>query len=94
MQFDCCNSFEDETVFEKYQREFNEAGYQLPKVVFWNVSAYGNNNVPITVTNTGAIVCSGYSPSVVKYIMESDATDTMQLIENIVGSERYACILA
>ena len=94
MQFDCCNSFEDETVFEKYQREFNEAGYQLPKVVFWNVSDYGNNNVPITVTNTGAIVCSGYSPSVVKYIMESDATNTMQLIENIVRSERYACILA
>lgn len=94
MQFDCCNGFEDETVFEKYQREFEEAGYKLPNIVFWNVSSYGNYNVPITITNTGAIVCSGYSPSIVKYIMESDVTDTMQLIENIVRSDRYACILA
>ena len=29
-----------------------------------------------------------------KYIMESDTTDTMQLVENIVNGERYNGILA
>ena len=55
---------------------------------------YGNNNIPITVKNTGAIVCSGYSPSIVKYIMESDVTNTMLLVEQIVNGERYNAILS
>lgn len=95
MQFDSCtNHGEDVTVFEKWQNIFEKAGYKLPTVVFWNVSDYGNHCVPITVKNTGAIVCSGYSPAVIKYIMESDTTDTMQLVENIVNGERYNGILA
>ena len=94
MQFDCCSNFENVTVFEKYQKEFENNGYKLPTVVFWNVAGESYNNMPITVSNTGAIVCSGYSPSIVKYIMESDVTDTNQLIENIVRSKRYANILA
>lgn len=94
MQFDSCCEESDKTVFEKWQEKFAEAGYQLPTVVFWNVSEYGNNNVPITIHNSGALLCSGYSPAIVKYIMESDVTNTMALIENIVKGERYANILA
>lgn len=93
MQFDCCNGGEDVSVFEKWTQKFEEAGYKLPLICFWNVSEYGNDNVPITVKDTGAIVCSGYSPSIVKYIMETDITDTMKLVENIVNSPRYKVIL-
>lgn len=94
MQFDDCCANREMTVFEKWQNTFAKAGYKLPTICFWNVSSYGNNNMPITIDNTGAILCSGYSPSVVKYIMESDMSDTMQLIKNIVESKRYNCILA
>lgn len=94
MQFDSCCEESDKTVFEKWKEVFAKSGYELPTVVFWNVSAYGNNNVPITVNDSGVLLCSGYSPAIIKYIMESDVTDTMALIENIVKGERYACILA
>ena len=94
MQFDCCEGGEDETVFEFWQNKFANSNYKLPTVIFWNVSDYGNSNVPITVKNTGAIVCSGYSPSIVKYIMESDVTNTMLLVEQIVNGERYNAILS
>lgn len=95
MQFDyCCNDNEDKTVFEKWQEKFEQAGYKLPTVVFWNVAEDNYGNVPITINNAGAIVCSGYSPSIVKYIMESDVSDTMQLVENIVNNSRYSNILA
>lgn len=94
MQFDDCCYNSDESVFEHYQKTFENYGYKLPTVVFWNVSEENYKNMPITINNSGAIVCSGYSPSVIKYIMESDVTDTNQLIENIVRSKRYANILA
>lgn len=94
MQFDSCCEESDKTVFEKWKAKFAETGYQLPTVVFWNVSAYGNDNVPVTINDSGVLLCSGYSPAIIKYIMESDVTNTMALIKNIVKGERYACILA
>jgi hypothetical protein len=69
MQFDDCCYNSDESVFEHYQKEFEKVGYKLPTVVFWNVAGENYKNVPITINNSGAIVCSGYSPSVIKYIM-------------------------
>lgn len=95
MQFDM--AFEhsgDETVFEKWQRKFAEIGVELPKVIFWNVSEFECNTCPITINNSGAVCISGFSPSIIKYIMGSDLNNTLALIETIVLSPRYNKILS
>ena len=94
MQFDSCCTGCKYTVFEKWQQKFAEANYKLPTVCFWNVSQYGNYNMPITINNEGVILCSGYSPAIIKYIMESDISDALLLVKNIVESKRYNSILA
>lgn len=90
MQFDSCCTGGKSTVFEKWQKKFKtELKIDLPKVIFWNVSEYGCNTMPITIHNTGAMLVSGFSPAIIKFIMNNDVIDTLGLIKSITESERY-----
>ena len=93
MQFDDCMENGNKTTFEKWQKKFGlELGKPLPRVVFWNVSNYAT--FPITVHNSGAILVSGFSPSILKYVMEDKISDGRELLEEIVNSDRYKNILS
>lgn len=89
MQFDECITGGNESTFEKWTRKFNEIGCKLPRIIFWNVSEYNSNSVPITIKDNGTIVISGFSPSILKYVMTDTITNTIKLIEEIVFSDRY-----
>jgi hypothetical protein len=93
MQFDeCCNSSGFST-FEKWQKKFKEElNVDLPKIIFWNVSN-SYNTVPITINDNGVLLVSGFSPSILKFIMSGNYNDTLSLIKSIVFSERYNSIL-
>lgn len=94
MQFNNCMTNTQKTVFEKWQKGFENKGVKLPTVIFWNVSEFNSNTIPITINNTGSIVISGFSPSIINYLMSEDITNTIQLIKNIVYSNRYKNILS
>ena len=47
MEFDCCAEGAEITNFEYAKKIFAEAGYQLPRVVFWNVQSR-NQQQPVT----------------------------------------------
>lgn len=49
---------------------FRSAGYEAPKVVFWNLSDSGA--VPVAFDKTGAALVSGFSPSIVKPVLAAD----------------------
>ena len=75
MEFDTCIEGFDETTYETMKRMFEEEGYKLPKVVFWNLNAR-NNTLPVQKDEIGTVLVSGYSPrtfmSVVKGITPED----------------------
>lgn len=94
MQFDACINGRRESTYNYWKRKFNEdLGIDLPRVIFWNVSECNCNTVPITVKNDNTILVSGFSPSIIKFIMNG-ATNTLQLIEDVVQSDRYKNILS
>ena len=76
MQFDSCTKYDD-TAMQMIKRKFKAAGYDLPKIVFWNLSMYGkeNGNTPVKFDERGTAHVSGFSPSIMKSVLANDLED-------------------
>lgn len=77
-----------ETVMEGIERKFNAAGYQMPKLVFWNVNAR-HNNIPMLGQGYVSYV-SGFSPSIFQSIITGKTG--YELMMECLNKERYAPI--
>jgi hypothetical protein len=89
MQFDQCVKHDDRAI-EMIARKYQEAGYELPKVVFWNLNAsYGN--APVKFDKSGTALVSGFSPAVVKPLLSGDlesfTPETVMM--KIIMDDRY-----
>jgi hypothetical protein len=62
----------------------------MPKLVFWNVNGRVGNT-PATINDKGVQLISGFSPSIMKYVLEAEANPEA-LVESIVNDEAYAII--
>jgi hypothetical protein len=70
MQFNQCVTHDDSAI-EMIARKYQEAGYEIPKVVFWNLNAsYGN--APVKFDKSGTALVSGFSPAIVKPLLSAD----------------------
>ena len=69
MQFNACASF-DHSAMQMMEKKFNDAGYDMPKIVFWNLNAA--DNVPVSFDKSGVALVSGFSPSVLKAVLSAD----------------------
>ena len=68
MEFDSCCGYSDKTMFENIKIKYNQAGYKLPQLFFWNVNSH-QNNVPVRYNQQGVALISGYAPNILKYII-------------------------
>jgi hypothetical protein len=90
MEFDYATGGGQETIFQTARREFADAGYQLPHVVFWNVNAR-NMQSPATILDGAVGLVSGCSPTV--FAMAVENKTPRELVEAVVNSERYERIV-
>ena len=76
MQFDQCTRHDD-SAMQMIKRKYNDAGYNVPKIVFWNVSMYGkaNGNTPVRFDERGTAHVSGFSPAIMKSVLANDLKD-------------------
>ena len=73
MQFNQCMKYDD-SAYQMIARKYQAAGYELPKVIFWNLNAeYGNT--PVEFNQTGTALVSGFSPSVAQGILSGNMDD-------------------
>ena len=70
MQFNQCARFDD-SAMQMMARKFEEAGYELPKIVFWNLNA--KDNVPVKYDTRGVALVSGFSPAIMVAVLGGDA---------------------
>lgn len=85
MEFDACGTF---TNYETIKGAYELAGFQLPKLVFWNVNGR-EGNVPVSAKTKNVALVSGASPAIVKSVLSGqDFTPRGVMIET-VGNERY-----
>ena len=93
MQFDyCIYGGNDQPMFIKMRQLFAENGYILPEIIFWNVNSR-SDAIPVTKSETGAALVSGYTPSIFDMVIGGEASPEA-VMNKILGSERYADICA
>lgn len=92
MEFDACVYNADMTNFNNARKMFAEHGYELPQIVFWNVSSR-NRQQPVTVNDRGVALVSGCSPRLFSMVMGGDL-DPVSYMLSVVDTERYAVIAA
>jgi hypothetical protein len=89
MQFDACVK-QDDSAIEMIRRKYEEAGYQMPNVVFWNLNA--KDNVPVKFNEQGVALVSGFSPSILKAVLSGDMENLtpVGVMMKTLMVERYA----
>ena len=93
MQFDSCVvGGNNDTLFKAMRKLYNNHGYIMPEIIFWNVNARCDA-IPVSRSETGAALVSGYSPSIFDMVMSGDCSPET-IMNNIISSKRYAPITA
>ena len=79
------------TAQEMIERKYSNAGYKLPKVVYWNLAARNDNN-PVKFDKRGTSLVSGFSPSLLTNLLAGKDLTPYALMMDVINGERYAPI--
>lgn len=88
MQFDssAAHGF-DASAIGSVERLYRSAGYEVPKVVFWNINAY--DNVPVKHDRRGVALVSGFSPTIVQSVLKAENFDPESIMLDTIMNPRY-----
>ena len=92
MEFNYCVQNAGTTNFENAKAKFAAHGYQLPKIVFWNVQSR-NTQQPVTMNEQGVALVSGCSPRIFSMVTSGNLSPVTYMLD-VLGAERYANIAA
>lgn len=78
------------TLFAQIEAKFNAAGYQLPKLIFWNVMSR-TNGIPVQENVKGLALVSGFSTNVMDLVL-SNKLDPFEILKEKLLKPRYDAI--
>ena len=90
MEFDASRFRAGANVFDNMAQLYQSFGYELPKLVFWNVNGR-SNTIPTLQSKNGVILVSGFSVNILSMIT-SGKTDPFEALVDKLNVERYANI--
>lgn len=89
MEFDIATTGEvNQTLFDSISEKFEEHGYKIPRLVFWN-AASRTGTIPVKQNKLGVALVSGFSPNIVKMVLSGEL-DPYKCLTDQLDSERYA----
>mgnify|MGYP004517431253 CR=1 FL=1 len=92
MEFD--DAFDDanksDTLFESIHKRFESAGYELPRLIFWNVCSR-TNTIPMRENENGLVLISGFSKSLLQVVIGKYTSPYEALIAQL-SNPRYECV--
>jgi hypothetical protein len=94
MQFDSATSGinrDTKRLMDYVKEDWDNAGYKLPKLVYWNVNA-SRDSYPMTIDDAGVQFVSGCSPSIFTNLLKDKFMSPMELVLDVVNTERYSVI--
>lgn len=92
MMFDESVSNADSHTFKKLEEKFNESGYKMPNLVFWNVDAR-QSSVPFKMDEKGVMLVSGFSPSIFKNLIGKKDINPYEMMLEVIESDRYSEVI-
>lgn len=91
MQFDSCITSPNSNAFEMIRKQYEAAGYVLPKIVFWNLRSV-NSDSPVQFKTNGTALVSGFSPSLLTNLLSGGAVTPFSMMMDVISKERYSLI--
>ena len=94
MQFDTAidNTYNDNTTFESIENMFSKTIYKRPDIIFWNLRSDTTIDCPVTESQNGVGLISGFSPSILKNILNGDEITPYTIMRNVIDDVRYSII--
>ena len=87
MEIDYCVS-NDWSFYDHIRNRYEEAGYSIPNIVFWNVNSR-NDIFHVDSKRKGVQLCSGQSASTFKTLMNSIGMTPEEMMLSVLNSDRY-----
>lgn len=90
MQFDAATRVynrRNPTANEMIEQMYSNAGYNMPKVVYWNINS--KSGVPVEFDKSGTALVSGFSPAIMKSIIRSENFTPIEVMKTAVMVDRY-----
>lgn len=78
----------DKTLFEAISEEFTQAGYPMPRLIFWNVCGR-SNTIPTVKGDQGVCLLSGFSQNAVKVAAHKEIQDPYESLIRMLDAPRY-----
>lgn len=79
------------TLFETIAGKYREAGYWMPRMVFWNISSR-TDTVPVRSNENGVALVSGFSTNIMDMVMSSEI-DPYKVLVKTITSKRYQPVI-
>jgi hypothetical protein len=70
---------------------YSDAGYTMPKIVYWNLNAR-NNNFPVQFDESGTALVSGFSPALLTNLLSGKDLSPVSMMNQVVNSARYEAV--
>lgn len=90
MEIDYCGD-KDWSFYEKMAYRFRQYGYQIPNIVFWNVSSR-HDVYHADKTRAGVQLVSGQATTMFRQVMQCVGMNPVEAMEKVINSDRYAAI--
>ena len=87
MEIDQCSNTDRATYYQHMSRLFNDAGYELPRLVFWNVQA--RQNTFLAEHTDGVQFASGQGVSVFNSILKNIELSAYDLMVEVLNDPMY-----
>jgi hypothetical protein len=79
------------SLFDDIADAYEEAGYKLPRIIFWNVAGEIKNGVPMQQNDMGVVLMSGFSVQLLDMVMSGE-TDPYRAVLETINSPRYQAV--
>lgn len=79
------------SALQMMKREYKQAGYDVPNVVYWNLNS-GYGNVPVKKSKEGVALVSGFNPSILKSLLSGEIQSPESIMLKTVFDSRYDAI--
>ena len=84
---DCSSRGIDANLFNVIKQKYAQAGYKLPRLIFWNVNSR-TVTVPVRQNKLGVALVSGFSVNICNMVMSGEI-DPYKCLLDTINSERY-----
>ena len=85
-------STNQQTMFDSINELYAKTKYKRPDIIFWNLRSDTTNDFPVASLENGVATISGFSPNILKNILNDNDISPYSIMRTIIDDERYSII--